>query len=41
MTPQEQIEKLNRKLRNIRGNDPISRARREAILLAIYELMNQ
>ena len=41
MTPQEEIEKLNRKLRNIRGNDPISRARREAILLAIYELMNQ
>jgi len=37
---QEKIEKLNNKLRKIRGNDPISRARREALILAIYELMN-
>ena len=37
---QEKIEKLNKKLRKIRGNDPISRARREVLILAIYELMN-
>ena len=38
---QEQIEKLNRKLKKIRGNDPISKARREAILLALFELMQE
>ena len=36
----EKIAKLNAKLKKIRGNDPISRARREALMMAIYELMN-
>lgn len=38
---EEKIAKLNKKLRAITGNDPISRARREALIMAIYELMNQ
>ena len=37
---EEKIAKLNKKLRNIRGNDPISRARREALILEIYRLLN-
>ena len=37
---EEKIAKLNAKLKKIKGNDPISRARREALILAIYELMN-
>jgi len=36
----EKIAKLNAKLKKITGNDPISRARREALMMAIYELMN-
>ena len=36
---EEKIAKLNAKLKKIKGNDPISRARREALILAIYELM--
>ena len=36
----EKIAKLNKKLRAIKGNDPISRARREALILAIYRLIN-
>ena len=36
----EKIAKLNKKLLNIRGNDPISRARREALILEIYRLLN-
>jgi len=38
---EEKIAKLNAKLKKIKGNDPISRARRDALLMAIYELMNQ
>ena len=37
---EEKIAKLNAKLKKIKGNDPISRARREALMMAIYELMN-
>lgn len=37
---EEKITRLNKKLRAIRGNDPISRARREALILEIYRLMN-
>jgi len=35
----EQIERLNKKLSKIKGTDPISRARRAALLLAICDLM--
>lgn len=35
----EQIRRLNKKLAKIKGNDPISRARKEALLLAICKLM--
>lgn len=37
---EEKIARLNKKLHNIRGNDPISRARREALILEIYRLLN-
>lgn len=37
---EEKIAKLNAKLKKIKGNDPISRARREALILEIYRLMN-
>ena len=37
---EEKIARLNKRLHNIRGNDPISRARREALILEIYRLMN-
>ena len=36
----DMIAKLNAKLKKIKGNDPISRARREALMMAILELMN-
>ena len=36
----DMIAKLNAKLKKIKGNDPISRARREALILEIYRLMN-
>lgn len=36
----EKIARLNAKLKKITGNDPISRARREALIMAIYELVN-
>ena len=35
----EQIRRLNQKLKKIKGNDPISQARRRALLLAICELL--
>ena len=41
MTPQEEIRRLNNKLKKIKGNDPISRARKAALLMAIYELQQQ
>ena len=34
----EQLARLNQRLKKIKGNDPISRARKEALLKAIYEL---
>lgn len=37
----DEIKRLNNKLKKIKGNDPISRARRAAILLAIFELMQE
>lgn len=41
MNPQEEIQRLNKKLKKIKGNDPISRARKQALLLAIYELQQE
>ena len=41
MTPQDEIRRLNQKLKKIKGNDPISQARKKALLLAIYELQQQ
>ena len=41
MNPQEEIQRLNKKLKKIKGNDPISRARTQALLLAIYELQQE
>ena len=38
MDPREEIKRLNKKLKKITGNDPISRARKQQLLLAIYEL---
>ena len=36
----EQIRRLNQKLSKIKGNDAISRARKAALLKAIFELQN-
>ena len=36
----EQIRRLNQKLAKIKGNDPISRARKTALLKALFDLMN-
>ena len=38
MTPQEEIRRLNQKLKKIKGNDPISRARKVEILKEICRL---
>ena len=37
----EEIRRMKQKLKKIRGNDPISKARRAALILAIYELENE
>lgn len=37
----DEITRLKEKLKTIRGNDPISRARKAALLRAIYELQQQ
>ena len=34
----EEIERLNKKLKKIKGNDPISRARKAALLAEICRL---
>lgn len=36
----DEITRLNQKLAKIKGNDAISRARKAALLKAIFELMN-
>lgn len=36
----EQLIRLNQKLAKIKGNDAISRARKAALLKAIFDLMN-
>ena len=41
MDPREEIKRLNKMLKKIKGNDPISRARKQAILLAIYRLQQE
>ena len=41
MNPSEELRRLNKKLKAIKGNDPISRARKAALLKAIYELQQQ
>ena len=41
MNPSEELRRLNQKLKKITGNDPISRARKAALLKAIYELQQQ
>lgn len=38
---EEQIAKLQAKLKKIKGNDPISRSRRAAIQRQIWELQEQ
>ena len=38
MNPSEEIKRLNKKLKKIKGDDPISRARKAALLRAIFEL---
>ena len=38
MNKEEEIKRLNKKLKAIKGNDPISRARKAALLLAICQL---
>jgi len=38
MNPSEELRRLNQKLKKIKGNDPISRARKAALLKAIFEL---
>lgn len=37
----DEITRLKEKLKKIKGNDPISRARKNALLRAIYELQQQ
>lgn len=37
----EEITRLKEKLKRITGTDPISRARKAALLRAIYELQQQ
>lgn len=41
MNKEEEIKRLNKKLKAIKGNDPISRARKAALLLAIYQLQQE
>jgi len=41
MDPREEIKRLNKKLKKITGNDPISRARKAALLLAINQLQQE
>ena len=36
---EEEIRRLNKKLKAIKGNDPVSRARKAALLLALCALM--
>lgn len=38
MNPKEEIKRLNKKLKKIKGTDPISQARKAALIRAIYEL---
>lgn len=37
----DEIIRLNKKLKAIKGNDPISRARKAALIRAIYELQQK
>ena len=37
----EELKRLNKMLKKIKGNDPISRARKAALLRAIYELQQK
>ena len=37
----DEIRRLNQKLKKIKGNDPISKARRQALILAIYQLQQE
>ena len=41
MNKEEEIKRLNKKLKAIKGNDPISRARKAALLLAICQLQQE
>ena len=41
MDPREEIKRLNKKLKKITGNDPISRARKAALLLVINQLQQE
>ena len=36
---EDEIRRINQKLKKIKGNDPISRARKAALLLALCALM--
>ena len=37
----EELKRLNKKLKKIKGTDPISLARKAALIRAIYELQQQ
>ena len=37
----EELARLNKKLKAIKGNDPISRARKQALILAINRLQQE
>ena len=38
---EDEIRRINQKLKKIKGNDPISRARRQALILAICQLQQE
>lgn len=41
MNKEEEIKRLNKKLKAIKGNDPISRARKAALLRSLTELQQE
>ena len=38
---QEELKRLNKRLKAIKGSDPVSQARKGALIRAIYELQQQ
>jgi hypothetical protein len=41
MTPKEELKRLNKRLKAIKGTDPISQARKAQLLRAIFELQQR